>query len=443
MSLKIVEPVLLGSVTEFYNNNESNLIDRWYELGNWFEARNQASVDPYQKYSCGPILPITRGSYRDGRAFEGVNFASQDYLSLSSHTSIKNAVIAAMSNYGLHSAGSAALMGNTFLSIELEKTLCDYLQYSNTALFSTGWGAGYGVVKTLLRKGDHVIIDALAHACLQEAAVDSGAHVHRHPHLSTAAVERRLKRVKASDNSCGILVVAETLYSMDSDVPDLKHLQELCRSFGATLLVDCAHDLGALGENGKGFLAEQEMWGKVDVLMGSFSKTFASTGGFVACNSPGLKFGLRAACGPSTFTNAMGPLQAAIVLDSLRIVRSEEGQERRNRLMSNIVRLRQGLADNNFKVLGEPSPIVPMIVGSTPLARMATRFAVENGGIVNLVEHPAVSRNSDRWRLQVMADHTDEHVDRMVQVAVLSRQMAERYLSSDSEPVLQTYVTGS
>jgi 7-keto-8-aminopelargonate synthetase-like enzyme len=428
MSSPIVEPALLGSVTEFYDNDKSDLIDRWHELGNWFEARNQASVDPYQKYSCGPILPVTRGSYRDGRSFEGVNFASQDYLSLSSHDSIKKAVITAMNSYGLHSAGSAALMGNTLLSIELEKTLGDYLQYSNTAIFSTGWGAGYGVVKTLLRQGDHVIIDALAHACLQEAAVDSRAHVHRHPHLSTAAVERRLKRVRASDTRCGILVVAETLYSMDSDVPDLKHLQELCSLYDATFLVDCAHDLGAIGESGKGFLEEQRMWGKVDILMGSFSKTFASTGGFVACNSPGLRFGLRAACGPSTFTNAMSPLQAAIVLESLRIVRSEEGRERRGRLMSNIVRLRQGLADNDFKILGAPSPIVPMVVGSTPLARMATRFAVENGGIVNLVEHPAVSRNSDRWRLQVMADHTDEHVDRMIQVAVQSRQMARDYL---------------
>lgn len=429
MSVTIVEPALRGSVTEFYNKNENNLINRWSELGEWFEARNQASVDPYQKYSCGPILPITRGAYRDGRSFEGVNFASQDYLSLSSHVSIKNAVTVAMNNYGLHSAGSAALMGNTFLSIELERTLCDYLQYSSAALFSTGWGAGYGVVKTLLREGDHVIIDALAHACLQEAAVDSRAHVHRHPHLSTAAVERRLKKVRASSVNCGILVVAETLYSMDSDVPDLRHLQELCSSYGATLLVDCAHDLGALGDKGMGFLAEQGMWGKVDILMGSFSKTFASTGGFVACNSPGLRFGLRAACGPSTFTNALGPLQAAVVLESLRIVRSDEGQERRGRLMSNIVRLRQGLADNGFKILGAPSPIVPMVVGSTPLARMATRFAVENGGIVNLVEHPAVSRNSDRWRLQVMADHTDEHVDLMIQVAVRSRQMAESYLS--------------
>nr|WP_083916244.1 aminotransferase class I/II-fold pyridoxal phosphate-dependent enzyme [Methylobacterium sp. B34] len=432
MSSTVVEPALRGSVTEFYNSKEVNLVERWNELGIWFEARNDASVDPYQKYSCGPIRPVTRGSYRDGRSFEGVNFASQDYLSLSTHSSLKSAAREAMDKYGLHSAGSAALMGNTQLSIDLERHLGDYLQYTNTALFSTGWGAGYGVVKTLLREGDHVIIDALAHACLQEAAIDSKAHVHRHPHLSTAAVERRLERVRASDANCGILVVAETLYSMDSDVPDLKYLQDLCKKFHATLLVDCAHDLGALGDSGKGFLAEQGMWGKVDILMGSFSKTFASTGGFVACNSSGLRFGLRAACGPSTFTNAMGPLQAAIVSESLRIVCSEEGQERRDRLMRNILRLRQGLSVNGFKVLGAPSPIVPMVVGSTPLARLATRFAIENGGIVNLVEHPAVSRNSDRWRLQVMADHTDEHVDLMVQVAVRSRKMAENYLSSES-----------
>ncbi|QRE76817.1 aminotransferase class I/II-fold pyridoxal phosphate-dependent enzyme [Methylobacterium aquaticum] len=419
-----VEPALAGSVTEKYHRSEVNLVNRWTALGNWFEDRNSAGLDPYQKYSRGPIQPITRGAYRDGRPFEGVNFASQDYLSLSTHPKIVEAAISAAKEYGVHSAGSAALMGNTQLSIDLECQLSEYLNYQYVTLFTTGWGAGYGVVKTLLREGDHVVIDNLAHACLQEAAVDAKAHIYKFPHLSVPAVERRLKRIRQHDKTNGILVITESLFSMDSDTPDLINLQLLCREYNAVLLVDCAHDLGAIGTDGKGVLGEQKIWGKIDVLMGSFSKTFSSVGGFVACNNAGLRFGLRAACGPSTFTNAMGPIQAAVILASLSIVRSDEGKHRRRLLHENTLLLRQKLIGSGFTVIGRPSPIVPMIVGSTPLARLATKFVIEYGGIVNLVEHPAVARNRDRWRLQVMADHKAEHIERMVDIAVRARDSA-------------------
>jgi hypothetical protein len=135
----------------------------------------------------------------------------------------------------------------------------------------------------------------------------------------------------------------------------IRAIQELCRAHGATLFVDCAHDLGALGSTGRGVLEEQGIVGGVDVLMGSFSKTFASNGGFVACNNPALKFGLRYNCGPSTFTNAMTPIQAAVVLAALAIVNSNEGAERRRRLLHNSERLRarpvvrQVLAEEGYR----------------------------------------------------------------------------------------------
>lgn len=430
MPKALVEPALAGSVTEKYHRSEVNLVNRWTALGNWFEDRNGAGLDPYQKYSRGPIQPITRGAYRDGRPFEGVNFASQDYLSLSTHPKIVEAAISAAKEFGVHSAGSAALMGNTQLSIDLERQLSEYLNYQYVTLFTTGWGAGYGVVKTLLREGDHVVIDNLAHACLQEAAVDAKAHIYKFPHLSVPAVERRLKRIRQHDKTNGILVITESLFSMDSDAPNLARLQILCKEYDAVFLVDCAHDLGAIGTDGRGFIGEQKLWGKIDVLMGSFSKTFSSVGGFVACNNAGLRFGLRAACGPSTFTNAMGPIQAAVILASLEIVRSDEGRRRRHRLNENTLLIRHNLTESGFKVIGKPSAIVPIIVGSTPLARLATKFAIEYGGIVNLVEHPAVAKNKDRWRLQVMADHTTEHITRIVDIAVRARKDASDWLDN-------------
>lgn len=419
--------------------NIRNLIARWRPINDWFLARGEAGIDPYQKTSLGKCGPEIHGAYRNGRPFRGVNFASQDYLSLSGHPEIAQAAATAVERYGAHSAGSAILMGNTALSTELERRLAEYLGYADATLFPIGWAAGYGIIKTLVRETDHVVIDILAHACLQEGARAATAHVSRFPHLSTEAVEKRLKRIRGSDPRAGILVVTETLFSMDSDIPDIAAFQALCHRYDATLLVDCAHDLGALGERGLGVLHAQDMVGKVDILMGSFSKTFASPGGFVACNDLGLKFALRSSCGPSTFTNAMTPIQAAIIDAALSIIDSQEGDERRARLLANTTLLRGGLAVEGFTVMGQPSAIVPVILGNASISRLMTKYAAEEGGIVNLVEYPAVARNACRWRMQVMADHTESHIRSMVDVAVSAREQAkarEQWMDVQADGVL-------
>jgi glycine C-acetyltransferase len=264
-------------------------------------------------------------------------------------------------------------------------------------------------------------MDMLAHASLQEGARNATRNVFSVPHLSNDAVARRLERLRRDKPHVGILVVTETVFSMDSDRPDLPGLIDICRRWGATLLVDAAHDLGAFGPTGRGFMEQQGVVGQADILMGSFSKTFASNGGFVACNHAALKLALRGSCGPMTFSNALSPVQAAIVLKALDIVESEEGCRRRIRLLRNASRLRDGLAAAGFDVLGEPSAIVPVVLGDVALSRMTTRHALEGGALVNLVEHPAVPLNGCRWRLQVMADHTGDHVDRMVGIATQAR----------------------
>ena len=405
-----------------------NLLERWEQAGIWWEERVQHKIDPYQKYSTTRVGNFIEGAHRDGTPFKGHNFASQDYLSLASHPALKKAAVEAIEAYGLHSAGSAALMGNTALSVQLERRLEAFLGYDDVVVFPIGWAAGYGAVKTLVKPTDHVVIDILAHACLQEAARDATDNVHVHSHMNVKAVESRLARIRREDETCGILVVTETLFSMDSDVPEIPALQAVCHRYNATLLVDCAHDLGALGETGRGKLEDFDMVGKVDILVGAFSKSFASMGGFVATNNKGLRFGLRGQCGPSTFTNAMSPIQAATILASLDVVESEEGGARRRKLLANAMRLRAGLEEAGFEVLGKPSAVVPMLIGDILLARLMTRYAVELGGIVNLVEHPAVARNACRWRLQVMADHTEEQIDAMVVIAEKARVMAEMHI---------------
>ncbi|TCU10408.1 aminotransferase class I/II-fold pyridoxal phosphate-dependent enzyme [Rhizobium sullae] len=410
-----------GIAKDYFAASESHLIKRWTPVGNWLHDRGKLGLDPYQKSTGGKILPYVSGRWRDGTPFSGVNFASQDYLSLSSHPRLVKAANDAATQFGVHSARSAILMGNSDLSLELEKKLEEFLGFKECTLFPTGWTAGYGIVKMLAQPGDHIVMDILAHACLQEGAEASGAKIHRFPHLSNEGVERRLKRIRTSAPSSGILVVTETLFSMDSDSPDIKELQALCSAYNAVLLVDCAHDLGCIGPTGRGILELQDMVGKVDVLLGTFSKTFASIGGFVATQFDGFRTAVRACCGPQTFTNAMTPIQAAVILEALRIVDSDEGRQRRLKLRDNIDYLRAQLKRHGFVALGEPSAIVPVMVGDCSAARTMTSFMIKNGAIVNLVESPAVARNQSRWRLQVMSDHSQADIGSFIECALKAR----------------------
>jgi glycine C-acetyltransferase len=197
---------------------------------------------------------------------------------------------------------------------------------------------------------------------------------------------------------------------MDSDSPEIEIIQGLCREYGATLLLDVAHDLGAMGDGGAGQLAVQSMLGKVDLVMGAFSKTFASNGGFVATHSEGVRQYIKVFGGPHIFSNALSPIQAAVVLETLRIVRSQEGDELRARLMENILMLRQALGVCGIQCIGDPSPIVPAPIGSEKVARTASGILFHRGVFANLVEFPAVGIGSARFRLQVMAGHTPEHI---------------------------------
>ena len=412
---------LNGVVTDYIDASNIDLLERWLPFGDWMRARLAAGYDPYAKVNTGRIGPRVAATDRAGRPMAGLNFAAQDYLSLSSHPAVVAAARDAAQTFGVHSAGSSALMGLSTLTTTLEEIVARFVRTDEALVFPTGWGAGYAAIRALVRPTDHIVIDMLAHNCLTEAAFAATPNVHRFPHCSTDGVARRLERLRAEHPDAGILVVTEGIFSMDADIPDIAALQTLARYYRATLLVDVAHDLGATGKDGRGTLADQDMLGKVDVVMGSFSKTFAGNGGFVASNHPGLKLALRLTTGPQTFTNAMSPVQAAAVSAAFGIVDSPEGQTRRKALADNSHSLRRQLADARFEVFGLPGPIVPVRIGSNAFSRRLTASALASGAIVNLIEYPAVARNACRWRLQVMADHSPTDLADFVQIVTAAR----------------------
>jgi glycine C-acetyltransferase len=427
---RTLEPWLSGVTSDYRRDKGHDLLGRWQDHHEWVNRRCEQECEAYCKSTDSEIAPVLTAYDRQGRRYHGINLASQDYLNLASNPQVKAAAVDAVHRLGVHSAGSAALMGNSAVANQLEEELAAFLGVSDCTLFSTGWAAGYGVIRTLVRPHDHVVIDLLAHACLQEGARAATTRVHHFRHCSTDALEARLQRIRAAEPEAGILVVTETLFSMDSDTPDIAAAQRLATRYGATLLVDVAHDLGALGADGRGHLGLQNMLGQVDIVMGSFSKTFASNGGFVATSHPAIKLALRYNCGPLTFTNAITPIAASIVRQCLAMVQTGEGSRRRARLLRNSVHLRRGLAAAGFQVLGQASAIVPVILGDGALARLMTKHALRLGGIVNLVEYPAVSKNTCRWRLQVMADHSTAQMDAFVHIARQARQLASQELSA-------------
>jgi glycine C-acetyltransferase len=315
-----------------------------------------------------------------------------------------------MRDLGPHSAGSAILQGNTRLSRELETAIGDLLRMENVLLFPTGWGAGFGSIVGLVRPYDYVVLDKLAHACLQQGAYAATRRVLRHEHLDIDEVRAHLETVRRDDPDAGILVVTEGLFSLDADTPETERLQETCHELGATLLVDVAHDLGALGPGGTGQLGLQGMLGKVDLVMGSFSKTFASNGGFLASSSRSVTDTVRAFGSAATFSNALSPMQAAIVGQALEIVRSGEGDELRARLMRIAEAIRESFSAAGIDCLGIASAIVIVPVGDEAVARVATRNLVERDVLVNVFEFPAVAIGSARFRLQVMATHDEQQV---------------------------------
>jgi len=405
---------LTGSMRDFRELQGKDLIARVGEFYNWQQARRERGLWPYSKSTEQAPLACCSAKDDSGVRFSGLNFATQDYLGLASDPEIKEVAKATIDEYGVHSAGSSALAGNTKFSLRLERTISEFLSLDHAILYPTGWAAGYGTIKGLVQPTDHIVMDGLAHACLQEGAYSATANVHLHGHLNLESARRHLKRIRAKDKDNGILVVTESLFSMDSDTPDLRALQELCREYEATLMVDVAHDLGAMGEGGRGFIGTQGMAGQIDIVMGSFSKTFASNGGFVACNSPAVKQYLKFYGCSNTFSNALSPVQAATVTKAFEIVQSDKGRDLRRRLMKQVLRMRKALAAAELNVIGEPSAIVPVVVGDEALARMVSRRLPDLGVIANLVEYPAVAKGNARFRLQMMPIHTAEHIEELV-----------------------------
>ena len=371
----------------------------------WIKARTDQGLLSFDRRLIGAPMPWATIRERNGEVHEGLNFVTSDYLGLSTHPQVKQAAQFAIGRFGTHSAGTAALAGTHTTAATLCEGLSRLVQLPHVALQPSGWMAGYGAIRALVRPGDIVLLDEQAGSGLREGALRSTPRVLRYHHLDIDHLQRCLQRLRARQTDDFILVATPSLFPTDGAAVDLAALRSVCRSFDAVMLVDMAHDLGCIGPDGTGEAGLQSVAGAFDVVVGSLAKTFASTGGFVASARTDLGDYLRAYSPTHTFSAALTPAQIASASAALQLVRSPEGAARRAALQRAAVALRAALSRHQIRLTGTPGPIVQIPIGSEAHGRHVARRCAESGLLVTLLETPLVPRGQCALRLQVMAGH--------------------------------------
>ena len=412
------------SLLHFVKLQGTDLQKRSLPYHEWANRRRELGVWPYAKILMERVgrQAHVANEFQQNLA-RCINFGSQDYLGLAQRGELCEAVREALAEFGVHSAGSPVLCGRTRLVAELEGKFSRLLGREECIIYPTGWAAGFGVITGLVRADDTVLMDALSHNCLQEGARHATPNVRRFTHNDTKEFADLLREERAKNSHNGLFVVIESLYSMDSDSPGLAEFIRLAREHEATVILDVAHDLGSMGNKGLGLLENIKYQSEPDVIMGSFSKTFAANGGFVACSRAVREY-LAYHSSPHIFSNAISPMQTAVINRAFDIIFSPEGDLLRADLMRNVLRLRLAMEAKGMVVHGIPSPIVPVFVGDEKIARLTSKHLTSNGLLANLVEFPAVARGKARFRFQVMANHQSDAIDRAAEIMATSKATA-------------------
>ena len=370
-----------------------------------------ADLLPYFRTLEGPAGPVV-----EMEGAERIMLGSNNYLGLTADARVIAGAQAALNTYGTGLTGSRLLNGTIALHLELEAEIADWMGTEEALVFTTGHQANLAALGTLLAPGDTVVADSGDHASILDGCLLSRAKLRVFRHNRLDKLERTLE--KAAGDGGGILVVVDGVFSMEGDVAPLAQIAELCERFGARLMVDEAHGAGVLGARGAGAAELLGVEDRVDLRMGTFSKSLASCGGFIAGSHEVVDF-LRVQSRAFLFTAAGVPAAVGAALAALRIVRSDEGPELLARVLDNAAYLHAGLKAQGLHVVehegGHMTPIVPVIVGDDWKAVLLWRALYDAGVFVNVALHPAVPPGGALLRTSVMATHDRATLDRALE----------------------------
>jgi 8-amino-7-oxononanoate synthase len=349
----------------------------------------------------GPVVQI------EGRKI--VMAGSNNYLGLTAHPKVKEAALKAVEKYGTGCSGSRYLTGTLDLHMELEERLAKFFGTESVLLFSTGYQTAQGIIPTLVQgRNEYVVSDKDNHACIvagQMMARGITANLERYKHNDMDDLERVLSKIPIDSPK---LLVSDGVFSTGGEIVDLPKLIELAKKYNARTLIDDAHSVGVIGKGGRGTASEFNLEEEVDLTMGTFSKTFASLGGFVAGKERVLNY-LKHHSSALIFSASPTPASVAAALAALDILEAEP--ERVTKLIANADKMRKGLIEAGFTVIEGRTAIVPVIVGDDPLAFAMWRKLYDSGVFVNVFISPGVPQGRQMMRTSYMSSHEDEHLD--------------------------------
>jgi 8-amino-7-oxononanoate synthase len=353
---------------------------------------------------------------------ERLMLGSNNYLGLTGDPRLKAAAHDALERYGTALTGSRLMNGTIPMHAELEEEIAAWMGTEAALVFTTGYQANVGCLSAILNASDTVIADSGDHASILDGCKMSGARLRPFRHQRLDKLERMLER--AGTDGGGVLVVVDGVYSMEGDICDVSSVADLGRAYGARLMVDEAHGVGVLGPRGTGACELRGAEDRVDLRMGTFSKSLASCGGYIAGPAEVIEY-LRIASRPFLFTAAAVPAALAAALEAVRICRSEEGPELFGRVLANAEYLHSGLKELGYRVV-EPSvladgteivtPIVPVVIGDDVPTATLWKALWDAGMYTNVALYPAVPPGGSLIRTSVMATHEREHLDRALEI---------------------------
>ncbi|MEO9470457.1 aminotransferase class I/II-fold pyridoxal phosphate-dependent enzyme [Parasphingorhabdus sp.] len=344
----------------------------------------------------------------DGR--ETILLGTYNYMGMTFDDDVQLAGQQALKDFGSGTTGSRVLNGTYSPHKDCEEALKEFYAMDHAMVFSTGYQANLGIISTLAGKGDYVILDIDSHASIYDGCAMGNAEIVAFRHNDVEALEKRLKRLPAE---AGKLVVLEGVYSMLGDVAPLKEMIRICKENGAMTLVDEAHSMGFIGENGRGVVEDQGVIDDVDFVIGTFSKSVGTVGGFCVSNHPKFEI-MRLVCRPYVFTASLPPSVMATAATSIR--KLMHSGNKRAHLWENSKKLHKGLRDLGFE-LGTPeaqSAIIAVIMPDLERGAMMWQALLQEGLYVNLARPPATPANMTLLRCSLCAEHTSEQVDQIL-----------------------------
>ncbi len=382
----------------------SDLFDKCVSFNRDIEAMSMGFYPFFKAISRmdGPHVTI------DGRNL--IMVGSNNYLGLTTHPRVRQAALDAIKEYGTSCSGSRFLNGTLELHEKLEASLARFVGKDAAQIFSTGFQTNQGVIAPLIGRSDTIVMDRLVHASIVDGTRLGFGRVRRFRHNDIESLRRNLE---ASNDSTGILVIVDGVYSMEGDIAALPEIVATAKEFGARIMVDDAHGIGVLGKYGKGTTEHFGLGEEVDLVMGTFSKSLASLGGFVAGDTRVLSY-IKHHSRALIFSAAMPPSSVAAVQAALDVIETEP--EILERLWSNTRFLTQGIQELGFEIGPTQTPVVPMVIGDDIKTAIFWKRLFDEGLYTNCVIAPAVQPGQQRIRMCAMATHSTDDLEQTVEI---------------------------